>query len=165
MATLHRVLPILLAAPLAAQAPGALMGTWRLASAPDLPGIIEQATAPMNFITRPIARARLKKTNAAYRQVVIARTPAEVTIQYDDRAAQHMPANGQPVPWVREDGEKFLISARLDREDLIQTYQAEDGERVNVFHVDPATGALSLGVTVKSPRLPKPVTYTLPYRR
>jgi len=165
MTTLPRMLPLLLAVPLAAQAPGALVGTWKLAAVPDLPRIIEQATAPMNFVTRPIARARLKKTNSAYRQVVINCSPAEVTIQYEDRAAQHMPASGQAVPWTREDGEKFMISARVDGQDLIQTYKAEDGERINVFHVDPATGALSLGVTVKSPRLPAPVTYALPYRR
>jgi len=165
MGTLQRILPLLLAAPLAAQAPGGLMGTWKLASTPDLPGIIEQATARMNFVTRPIARGRLKKTNAAYAQVVIGGAAGEVTIQYEGRAAQHMPAGGQAVPWVREDGEKFLISARVEGGDLIQTYKAEDGERVNVFHADPATGALSLGVTVTSPRLPGPLTYTLPYRR
>ena len=157
------ILPLLLAAPLAAQGAGACLGTWKLASEPDLPGIIEKATASMNFVTRPIARARLKKTNAAYRQVVLSRAGGEYTIQYDDRAAQHMPVSGQAVPWVREDGEKFLISARVDHEDLIQTYTAEDGERVNVFHVDGA-GTLALGVTVKSPRLPNPVTYTMPYR-
>ena len=157
-------LSLLLTAPLAAQGSGACLGSWKLASEPDLPGIIEKATASMNFVTRPIARARLKKTNEAYSQVIIARDGADYTIQYNNRALQHMPASGQPVPWVREDGEKFQISARVERDDLIQTYKAEDGERINVFHVD-ASGGLSLGVTVKSPRLPNPVTYTIPYRR
>jgi hypothetical protein len=159
MPILNLILPILLAAPLAAQT----LGTWQLASDPGIPGIIEKATTSMNFITRPIARARLKKTNSAYRRVVISRSATEFTIQYEDRPAQHMPVSGQAVPWVREDGEKFLISARMDREDLIQTYKAEDGERTNVFHAD-GMGGLSLGVTVRSPRLPGPVTYTLPYR-
>jgi hypothetical protein len=75
-----------------------------------------------------------------------------------------MPADGSPVPWTREDGEKFLISARLEQGDLIQSYRAEDGERVNVLHVDPATRTLTLAVTVTSPRLPRPVSYTMAYR-
>ena len=158
------ILPLLLAAPLAAQGSDACLGTWKLASEPDLPGIIEKATAPMNFITRPIARARLKKTNAAYRQVVITRAGGEYTIQYDHRSPQHMPVSGQSVAWTREDGEKFQISALVEGDNLVQTYKAEDGERINVFHGDGA-GGLALGVTVKSPRLPKPVTYTIPYRR
>ena len=160
MASLKPILSLLLAAPVAAQA----LGTWKVAASPDLPLIIEQATAPMNFVTRPIARARLKKTNSVYHQIQISRTATEFLIQYDDRAAQHMPVSGQAVPWVREDGDKFQISAQPQGDDLVQTYQAEDGKRVNRFHVD-ASGTLTMAVTVTSPRLPNPVSYSIPYRR
>jgi hypothetical protein len=155
------IAPLLLAIPLAAQAP---LGTWSLASSPDLPAIIEAATAKMNFVTRPIARGRLKKTNTAYQRIRIERTAAEFAFTYDDRQPQRMPADGKAVDWKREDGEKFLISTRTDKDDLVQTYKAEDGERTNVFHVDPATHVLSLTVTVKSAKLPAPVVYTLTYK-
>jgi hypothetical protein len=160
MALLTRLLPLLLAAPLAAQA----VGTWKLATQPDLPKVIEAATAKLNFVVRPIARGRLKKTNTAYERITIARTPAEITIKYDDREAQHMPADGKAVAWKREDGEVFQISARTEGERLIQTYLAEDGERINQFHLDPKTGVLSLLVTVKSHKLPNPIVYTLTYK-
>jgi hypothetical protein len=160
MAVLTRLLPLLLAAPLAAQP----VGAWKLATQPDLPRIIEEATAKMNFLVRPIARGRLKKTNAAYQHITIASTPAEITIKYDDREPQHMPASGQPVSWKREDGEVFKLSARTEHGDLIQTYKAEDGERVNQFHLDPGSGVLSLLVTVTSHKLPSPVIYTLTYK-
>jgi hypothetical protein len=75
-----------------------------------------------------------------------------------------MPADGRAVDWTREDGEKFRISARMDQDDLVQTYQAEDGERTNVFHVDATNRTLTLAVTVASPRLPGPLRYTLTYR-
>lgn len=162
MAILPLPLSLLLATALAAQT--GPVGSWKLAQAPNLTEVIETATASMNFLTRPIARGRLKKTNSAYQRIRIGRTASEVTIQYDERQPQHMPANGQAVPWKREDGEAFLLSARLDRDDLIQTYKAEDGERSNVFHLDPSTGILTLTVTVKSGKLPKPITYALTYQ-
>lgn len=155
------LLPFLLAFPLAAQAP---LGTWNLATAPDIPAIIEAATAPMNFVTRPIARSRLKKTNSAYQLIRLERTPGEFVITYDGRQPQHMPINGSAVSWKREDGETFLISARADKDDLVQTYKAEDGARTNVFHVDPATRMLTLTVTVTSAKLPKPVVYAIIYK-
>jgi hypothetical protein len=161
--TSRLLLPLLFALPLAAQNPGPV-GDWALASAPDLAKVIAAATAPMNFITRPIARARLAKTNEAYRTVRIQREAGTIAITYDQRQPQLMPADGRSVDWTREDGEKFRISARMDQDDLVQTYQAEDGARTNVFHVDPASHNLTLAVTISSPRLPGPLTYTLSYR-
>jgi len=157
------LIPALLALPLAAQPPGPF-GSWTLVSAPDLPGIIEAATAQMNFITRPIARSRLNQTNNVYRTLRIERESGGITIQFDQRPPQHTPADGQTVQWTREDGQTFLVSTRVDRDDLVQTYQAEDGQRTNRFHVDPATRILTLKVTVTSPRLPGPLDYELTYR-
>jgi len=154
-------LTLLLAVPLAAQAP---VGTWTLASAPDITAAIEKGTEAMNFIKRPIARSRLKKTNAAYQRIKIERAGTEYVVTYDQRAPQHMPADGRGVNWKREDGESFLISMRVDREDMIQDYKAEDGERINVFHVDPATRTLTMAVTIKSQKLPGPITYTVAYK-
>jgi hypothetical protein len=157
------LLPLLLALPAVAQTSG-LSGTWTLAEAPDLPKVIEAATASMNFITRPIARSRLAKTNTAYRTLRIDLDASEVTIQPDQRIAQRMPADGQPVVWTREDGETFLLTVRRDKDDLVQTFKASDGQRTNVYHLDPASRTLTLAVTVTSPRLPQPLTYTLVYR-
>ena len=155
------LLPLLLALPLAGQVP---VGSWSLAEAPDIAAVIESATAPMNFITRPIARSRLKKTNEVHPRIRIEHPGSELTIQYDDLQPQHMPADGSPVPWKREDGEAFILSARTGPDGLVQTYKAEDGERSNAFRVDPATGRLTVTVTVRSGRLPGPVTYSLSYR-
>ena len=160
MARLNLLLPLLLTAPLAAQT----AGTWKLAADPDIPGVIEKATEPMNIFIRPIARARLRKTNPAYTQIVIERTGTEIVITYDQRAPQHMPATGEIVNWKREDGEVFKLSGKLEGNDLIQTYTAEDGQRTNVFHVDPNTGGLSMAVTLTSHRLPKPVVYAVAYK-
>jgi hypothetical protein len=154
---------LVLAAPLAAQPPGPY-GAWTLASAPDLTKVIEAATAPMNFIFRPIARSRLEKTNEVYPTIRIEAEPGGVAIQYGERRPQHLPADGRSVPWTREDGETFMVSVRLEPDGLVQVYQAKDGQRTNVFHLDPASHTLTLNVTVTSPRLPGPVTYAITYR-
>jgi len=155
--------PLLIALPLAAQ-PAGPFGAWTLAKAPDLPKVIEAATEAMNFVTRPIARSRLGKTNSIYQTLRLGREAGAFSIQYDQRQPQIMPADGQAVAWTREDGEELLISARMDRDDLVQTYKAKDGARTNVFHLDPATRILTLQVTVTSPRLPGPLNYAITYR-
>lgn len=157
------LLPILLATPVLAHN-GNLSGTWTLATAPDIAKAIEAAVAPLNFLVRPIARKRLAKTNTAYGTLRITQEGSDIAIQTDQRPPQRMPADGQPVAWTREDGETFMISARMDGEDLVQTFKAHDGERTNVYRLDPATHALTLSVTVASPRLPAPLVYTLVYR-
>ena len=47
---------------------------------------IEQAVSGMNFITRPIARGRLTRTNQPYQRVSIRLGSDEVTVTTDDRA-------------------------------------------------------------------------------
>jgi hypothetical protein len=157
------LLPIFLALPLAAQNPG-LFGTWTAAEVPDLTPVIEAATASMNFLTRPIARARLKKVALVFPTIRIERGADDIAITYGDRAPQRMPADGRAVEWTREDGEKLHISAHLEQDDLVQRYQAADGGRTNVFHFDGRNRTVTLTVTITSPRLPGPVSYALSYR-
>ena len=161
--TVKPLLALILAVPLAAQ-PAALFRTWTLASAPDMTKVIEDATATMNFITRPIARSRLAKTNAVEPTIRIDPEPGGVAIQYGERQPQHLTADGRTAEWTREDGEKLLVSARMDADGLVQVYKAADGERTNAFQVDGAGRILTLKVTVTSPRLPGPVSYVLTYR-
>ena len=158
------MIPTFLLTLLLAVQPSGPYGSWTLDSAPDLPKVIEQATASMNFITRPIARSRLNKTNEVYPSLRIEREADTISIQYGQRQPLRLPADGSPVSWTREDGETFLVSARFQQDSLVQTYKAKDGERTNVFQVDPASRILTLKVTVTSPRLPRPVIYAITYR-
>ena len=161
----HRLLllPAILALPLAAQNPGPF-GAWAVVNVPDLTPAIEAATASMNFVTRPIARSRLKKATLAFPTIRIERGADDIAVQYGERAPQRMPADGRVVEWIREDGEKMHISVRLDQDDLVQHYLAADGERTNVFHVDARTRVMTLTVTITSPHLPAPLTYVLTYQ-
>lgn len=142
-----------------------LAGKYELAPerSGDVERAIEQAVAKMGFIKRPIARGRLSKTNVPYRRVSIEVSQSEVAIGFDGREPIRMPGDGRPIKWKREDGETFDVSARVEGEQLLQTYKAEDGQRVNTFY-KAADGALHLQVEVSSPQLPQPLTYELVYR-
>ena len=131
----------------------------------DINRAIEQGVASMNFVTRPIARGRLRKVNFPYRTLRIAHTATEVTTIPDSRTPVVSPLNGATVKWRREDGEVFDVSTSWEGASLRQSFKADDGQRVNVYSLSPDGRTLTMHVTVTSPRLPKPITYALRYAR
>jgi len=133
-------------------------------SAKTVETAIEAAVAKMNFIKRPIARSRLKKTNEAHRRVEIAIGSGEISIAFDGRKPVQMPADGKTIRWTREDGETFDVNAAWDGDRLVQTFKAEDGTRANAFSVGP-DGRLNMLVTLTSPQLEQPLVYTLTFSR
>jgi hypothetical protein len=126
---------------------------------------IEVGVAKVNFIVRKIARPRLRKTNVAYQQLEFRLEGDTLSIQMDQRQPIRLPANGDAVPWRREDGELFDVSARLEDNALVQRYNAEDGQRSNAFTLDEDGAVLYMRVTVHSPKLKDDVVYRLAYRR
>ena len=126
---------------------------------------IDAAVAKMNFITRPVARSRLKKTNAPHRRVAIETGVQEITVAFDANAPVRMPADGRTAKWTRADGEVFDVSAQWAGDRLVQTFKAEDGQRTNTFVLGPDGRALSVQVEVTSPQLPAPVRYELAFER
>ncbi|HJV49095.1 MAG TPA: hypothetical protein VJ549_07455 [Geothrix sp.] len=158
------LVPVLAVLSLAAQE-SPLNGTWRQTRADDIAAAINSTVADMNFIKRPIARGRLAKLNPAYQKVAITISGAGVDVKLDDRSPIHMPPGGGAAPWTREDGEKFMVSAQVSGDQLIQTFRNDEGERTNVFKLSPDGKALTLSATVKSPKLPKPLTYSIGFGR
>lgn len=142
-------------------------GTYRLdpKASDNIEKAIESQTASMNFITRPIARGRLKKTNPAYSTIAIGFPANEISVTLDQRKPIAFPASGSSVKWTREDGETFDLSGRVANGVLTQAFVAEDGRRTNTYTLSPDGKTLTLNVKVESPRLPKPVTYKLVYHR
>ena len=125
---------------------------------------IETAVAKMNFIKRPIARGRLKKTNPAYARVEIAGTADEFDVKFDGRKSVQIPLTGKPIVWVRDDGEKLDVSARREGSQVVQTFKSADGQRINRFNLG-ADDKLTLDVTVSSEQLPAPVHYEMTFVR
>jgi hypothetical protein len=158
------LVPVLAVLSLTAQE-SALSGIWTQARADDIAAAISATVADMNFITRPIARHKLTNLNPAYRKVTIAISDREVLVKFDEREPIHMPPAGQPAPWTREDGEKFMVAAQVSRDQLVQTFKNDEGERTNVFRLGPDGKSLVMSATIKSPRLPRPLTYSIGFAR
>ncbi len=154
------------ATPAVSQNP-ALTGSYTYveAESDDIKAAIEQAVAKMNFITRPIARGRLTRTNEPYRTLTIQQSGSQVTIIRDEMAPIVAAPDGNPIKWTREDGEVLDLTTQWVDETLDQTFIADDGQRKNVFTLSPDGGTLEMHVTVTSPRLSAPLTYTLRFRR
>src|SRR5690349_8591128 len=85
----------------------ALQGTFvnEQQSTATIETAIEAAVAKMNFIKRPIARSRLKKTNEAHRRVEIRIGQDQISVAFDGHKPVQMPADGRMIRWTREDGE------------------------------------------------------------
>ena len=158
----------LLAAPAAARAQaGAVTGTFALdrAASDNVDKAIAAAVKDMNFITRPIARGRLQKTNQPYQQVAIATSGANTVVTIDKLPPREAPSDGTPVDWTRADGEKFKLSMMWDGAQLVESFKAEDGQRVNTYALSPDGSTMTMNVKITSPRLPKPLTYKLVFKR
>jgi hypothetical protein len=127
--------------------------------------VIEDAVGKLNFVTRDIARERLKKLNPAYRHIAISSPPNEISVSADNQPPLRTPANGAPVAWIAPDGRKVNASMQLVGERLAQKFTSADGRRVNNFTLGPDGRTLTLHVTETSPQLPETITYRQVYRR
>jgi hypothetical protein len=139
--------------------------TYDRAHSDDINRAIDAAVSRMSFVTRPIARGRLRRTNQVYQRVVINFTPAQVSTTFDQRRAIESPANGQPVAWTREDGEKFQLSTSWESGRLVQTFRAEDGSRTNTYSISADGRTLTMHVTLRSPKLSAPLEYNMVFTR
>jgi hypothetical protein len=124
---------------------------------------VKQVTDSMSVLTRGIARGRLLKANAAPARIRMQQDGGALRIQFEDRPAVTLPLSGSSV----KDGERTM---RLEPEGetgaaLRQIGETDQGRRVNVYRLGPGADAMTMAVTVTSPRLPSPLTYTLSFTR
>lgn len=158
----------LLAAPVAAQAQsGSIAGTFALdrAASDNVDQAIAKAVRGMNFITKPIAKGRLQKTNQPYQQVAIATAGGNTVVTIDKQPPRQAPSDGTPVNWTRPDGEKMKLSMKWVDGKLVETFKPEDGQRTNTYSLSEDGTTLTMNVEITSPRLSKPLTYKLVFRK
>lgn len=152
-----------------------LRGNWTINTqqSDDLNAAINRTVSKMNVVTRQIARPRLRSTNTAYRTLALQYDQNNVRVDMAGRPSVSSPANGQPVLWQRSTGgtcremkgDCVRVSTEWTGGNLTQTFQAEDGRRVNQYSVSADGRTMTMNVTVTSPRLPAPLTYKLVYNR
>lgn len=142
-------------------------GTYAIdgAASDNIETAITHGTAEMNFAIRSIARSRIAKTNPLYGTIHLHRSDIAVTVQFDTGKPIELPLDGRAIPWERQDGGTYDVSAECSTTELVMRFHANDGERTNTFVLEPDGTTLKLHVKLESPRLPAPIRYTLSYRR
>jgi len=152
---------------LAAPQESGLNGTYILdeTDSDNLNEVIANAVGNLNFLSRDIARGRLKVLNPTYRQVAITSSATEISVTVDNQPPLRTLAKGAPVAWVGPDGGKVNASMQLAGRRLTQTFTSTDGSRVNDYTLSPDGRTLIMQVTETSPRLAQTITYKQVYRR
>jgi hypothetical protein len=84
-------------------------------------------------------------------------------IQFDELPAVMLPLSGDSVI----DGERTIrLEPEGDAGDALRYVgETDQGRRVNVYRLGPGANMMTMAVTVTSPRLPSPLTYTLSFTR
>jgi hypothetical protein len=126
---------------------------------------IENAVEDMSFITRPIARGRLEKSNQAFKTITIKQTGSKIMIQNDGRKPVTSPADGSRAKWTREDGETFTVSQKVSDNKIVQIFYAEDGKKTLTYDFNDDFSQLTLSVVVESPKLSGPLKYSIAYEK
>jgi hypothetical protein len=122
---------------------------------------IERATQEMSMFTRGVARGRLRERNAPPASIRMSRQGDLFTIRFAGAEPVSLPISGTPV----QVGDRTIrIQPQPDGDGLRHEGKNPDGARENIFRLDSAD-RMTMAVTVSSPRLPAPVTYTLAFTR
>jgi hypothetical protein len=135
-------------------------------SSDDIKAAINQTVEHMSFITRPIARGRLNKTNPLPQHIQVTQGSDTISVAFDDGNPVVTPLDGNAVPWrsslTRED---YQAHAEHAGDATAQVIVAPDGERKNTLVFSDDGARLALEVTITSHRLPQPLHYILRFRR
>lgn len=156
---------LVVALPLGAQvakpAPGTSLYTLIPDSSDDIKTAVNQTVEHMSFITRPVARGRLNKTNPTPQQVHVHVTADTLAVTFDAGNPVATPFNGDTVPYTSTLTNEAYI-ARFDPvgDSASQTIKSKDGVK-RLTYAFPDSTHLRIHVTVTSPRLPGPLNYQL----
>ena len=125
---------------------------------------IELATEELNFVVRPLARAKLKKKNAASKTVSIRREGVKLLLETPSRSWA-TDLLSKPLTVSLPGGRTGLVSKTLDGNALVEVIQVAQTIRENRYRLSENGSELQVQVTIVTPRLTKPICYELTYAR
>jgi hypothetical protein len=132
----------------------------------DVRSAIERAIAHMNFITRPIARRRLIKANRLSPRLTFDVRSDTIAVTFDGVNPIVTPRSGEVVAWIRgQTREMYEVRIVQSGDTLRQEIATDDGKRENYFLFLEGGARIELHVVLTADRLPRPLNYTLIFRR
>ncbi len=123
---------------------------------------IDDSVRDLSWVTRGIVRRRLAVRAGIAPWVSFAFPPGWIRTVVPGHPPAVSPDSGAAVDYPFE-GETLRMTQRFEGVRLVQVFRSREGSRTNEYV--PADQALVLHVTIESPRLGRPLHYTLTYRR
>jgi hypothetical protein len=127
---------------------------------------IDKATEDMFFAIKGLARSKLREKTPVSASLGIVFGNGNVTVTGAALPSGTSPENGTPVAMKNSDGDPMKLSHRTTPDGkLVQSFVGENGSRTTTFVLSADGKTLVTYVSIDSGKLPKPVRYTLTYRR
>lgn len=126
---------------------------------------IKTAISDMSFITKPIAKRKLTKSNLAFKKLTFDFPGNKVSITHDARKAVVSPASGAKAKWTREDGETFTVTQKVGEDTITQKFIAGEGVKTLTYKFSQDFSTVKVSVRLDSPKLPAPLKYTMNYKK
>jgi hypothetical protein len=130
-----------------------------------VPAAVERSVDGMFFIARGIAYDRLLKSSEICASYRFDLGGEKFSIAGSCRTPDVSPADGHEVDHRTRQGEDSKLSQRFVGETLVQEFRGDEGSRRVVWTLLPDGSTLRAQVEISSKHLPRPVDYTLTYRR
>lgn len=125
---------------------------------------IDRATEGMNFITGPIARGRLRDRNPIYNTVALRFPAGFIEVVYDGRVFR-APESGANAPGRSITNDPIQVSQRINNGQLVQVITSDSGSKRAEMALSADGNTLSMHITITAGALPRPLRYTLTFRR
>ncbi len=145
-----------------------VLGAWTLASSEAearrlVNAAVNETANAMDFFVRGFARSRLRQGTPVRERIEIRRPDGErVTVRFDRET--YTTTLGRAEVRRNPAGEPVQVTARFGRDgELVQVFETAQGTRTYVYR--PTDEGLRVTTRTESPRLPRPMVFTLEYRR
>jgi hypothetical protein len=125
---------------------------------------IEDSVRDLSWLTRGLVRRKVRERAGIAPWVTFSFPTGWIRTVIPARPPALSPDSGAEVDYPF-DGETLRMRQRFEGVRLVQLFRARDGTRVNEYVPADQDATLVLHVTIESPRLAKPLRYTLTYRR
>lgn len=130
-----------------------------------LEAAIAKATDDMSFITRPIARSRLRDKTQIRANMGFAFGGGNITWTASDVPPAISPEDGS-FGQYKSGSDTLKLSQKVNAAgQLIQSFVASDGSRKSTYTLSADGKTLLVSLTVNSTKLPAPVQYSLTYQK
>jgi hypothetical protein len=155
------------ATPEAARAQANIEGSYGFVAeeSADVRQAIREGTADANFFVRNVGRGVLQRTLKPPETLEIVVDADGAAITADDGTLLRGPVDGRTIEVRNARGEREKVQTTWEGDTLVRSFRADKASREFRYVPDADGRTLRVQVNVSGSVLPRPIRYTLTYRR